>query len=169
MVWQYAATVSSTALLVLTMGNDETNLILLQYAIKFYQYLDEQARENEYHERVFTGKVSEAYKAVGASSAYHSGIRKLLIESGSVTVLKRGTGKQDSEWLLNGLDENILSVPLTPPGAAATMGAQVERRLQTLEAWRETTGGINIAEALRNIESRLTQLEAGNTGTGGKD
>lgn len=151
------------------MSNDETNLTVLQYAIKLYQYLDELAEVNEYHERVFTGKVSEAYKAVGASSTYHSDIRKLLIDSGSITVIQRGTGKQASEWALNGLDENILAVPLTPLGTAATMRAEVERRVRSLEAWRETTGGINIAEALRNIELRLSKVESQMQQTGGKD
>ena len=147
----------------------EPNYTIIRYAVLFYQYLDERAEVNEYHERVFTGSVGEAYKAVGASSTYHSDIRKLLIDSGSVTVLQRGTGKQPSEWVLNGLDENILAVPLTPPDRAATVGAQVERRVRTLEAWRETTGGINIAEALRNIELRLGRLEAHVTEAGGKD
>ena len=170
MVWQYADIVSLTA--TVTMSNDETNPTVLKYAIQLYQYLDERAEVNQYHEHVFTGRVGEAYKAIGASSTYHSDIRKLLIESGSVTVLQRGTGKQASEWVLNGLDENILVVPLTPPEPGATMGVQVDRRLAALESWRETTGGINIAEALRNMESRLTKLEGqvyGKSGTGGKD
>ena len=148
---------------------DEPTPAVLAYAILFYQYLDEQAEVNEYLERVFTGSKGEAYKAVGASSTHHSDIRRLLIESGSITELQRGTGKQDSIIVLNGLDENILAVPLTPPGRAATLPVGVARRLAALESWRETTGGINIQQALRNIELRLSKVESHVQGTGGKE
>jgi hypothetical protein len=157
-IWEYMTTVAIPA--------------RLRYAVEFYLILDKLAEENEYHERVFTGSMMKAYRQLGASSTYWTQIRKILVDSGSITILQRGTGNQASIIVLNGLDEKISAEALTRPARAATVGAEVERRVRTLEAWRETTGGINIAEALRNMERRLTKLEGkadSESVTGGKD
>jgi hypothetical protein len=131
--------------------------------------LSERAKLNEYHELVFTGSLTKLYQELGASTSYYSPIRKLLVDSGAIEITQRGTRSQVSEVTVKQLSENISPDPLTAARPAATMGVEVDRRLASLEAWRETTGGLNIAEALRNMESRLSRLESLQPQTGGKD
>jgi hypothetical protein len=134
---------------------------VLSHAAKFYVAMQELAKPNEYHEQIFTGGMLAVYRETGASNSYYSRIRKVLVDSESITILQRGTGRQASEVRLNGLDENIFAIPLTPPGRGAILGSEVDRRLASLESWRGTTGGLNIAEVLRNFESRIARLESG--------
>jgi hypothetical protein len=150
---------------------EQITVAILDYAIKLYALLDERAEENEYHERIFTGKISDLYKEIGASTAYYSRIRKLLIDNGSIELMQRGTGSQPSQLKLHRpleVDEIISDMPLTEEKISATMGVELIRRLELLEAWRETTGGLNIAEAFRDMERRLTRLEGQVTGKPGK-
>jgi hypothetical protein len=149
-----------------------TTEAIAEYARQLYNLMDSLAKENEYHERVFTGSITDLYKDIGASTSYYTAIRKFLLDAELITILQRGNAKQQSQVRLNELSENILRKPLTAAPRAATMGADVQRRLERLEAWRETTGGLNIAEALRNIEDRVTRLEGNSDSdsvTGGKN
>lgn len=140
-----------------------------KYAAEFYNLMDSRAEENQYHERIFTGSLTKLYRELGASTAYYTRIRKVLIESGAIEILVRGNGKQPTQIKLN---QNISDQGLTARPPSATVGVEVERRLAALESWRETTGGLNIAEVLRNMESRLSELERkanAESVTGGKD
>lgn len=139
-----------------------------EYAKKFHALLTERAELNEYGELVFHGSLTKLYDELGASTTYYTPIRSALIETQSIEITKQGAGKQLSEVTVKELSEKISPDPLTPAPDAATLTAGVERRLLRLEAWRETTGGLNIVEALRNMELRLSKLEAHVGETGGK-
>jgi hypothetical protein len=58
-------------------------------------------------------------------------------------------------------DENYSEEGLTSPAERATLVASLEKRVAILEAWRVALGGgeMNIAEALRNHELRLSRVE----------
>lgn len=112
----------------------------------------------------FTGKLTDIWNSVGASQTFYSKVRKLLLDEGCITVVERGSRNVPSVIVLNH------PPPDAPPEAereaanphltrAATL-ARVEGRVKALEGWRESTGGINIAEALRNFEKRLSRVEA---------
>ena len=146
-----------------------SSYVVGEYAKRFYTLLKERAELNEYQELVFKGSLTKAFKQIGASSSYYSPIRKLLLESGSIEITQRGAGSQLSEVRVNELNENIFSEPLTGGSGRGTVGVdELGARVARLEAWRETTGGLNIAEALRNIEDRVLRLESLTGGKNGK-
>jgi hypothetical protein len=131
--------------------------------------------------RVYHGKVTEVFNQLGISMSYYTPIRRFLTTNGCIEMVKRGGRGLASDVLLRHPPPEPLAEPvepvestatdapesivkiapehLTPRRHLATLMAEVEGRLDRLEAWRETTGGVNIAETMRNHESRITQLE----------
>jgi len=129
-----------------------------------WEYLNDHAELNEYQELIFTGNVSEAYRYTGASNASYSRIRKLLLEYGVVRIHQVGNRHQPSIIEITGsLPPGDLLPPehLTERTSSATMVVEVERRVKSLQAWRESLerGGLDIAKVLQDFELRLTRLE----------
>jgi hypothetical protein len=137
----------------------ETESAVIKYARVLYAILDSYAVDNEYGERIYTGFISEAYKDLGASSSYYTRIMRILVKVGAIEQVQRGARTQPSVIWLKGMPEEISPEGLTTAREAATLLAELERRTSALESWRETTGGLNIQEAFRNMENRLSKLE----------
>lgn len=150
------------------------------YARQFYDLLVEQSKleklppEDTEH-RVWRGKLLEAFIELGASQIYYSRIRNIFLEYGCVTYVIRGTKAYPSVLILNWpppeeISQDLLTGP-SKGGTVQTLAEAVEemtRRLRAVEDWRETTtGGLNIGEALRDLEKRLAKLE-GNATNGAK-
>jgi hypothetical protein len=142
-------------------------------AFAFYKYMEERSYVNEHQERQFKGNLIKAYKEAGGHMGWYSEVRKLL-ESPELDpcmlLVQKGNPHQPSivnlyhppspDW------GNFTRGDLTDPPTAATI---LEARTERLEAWRESLGGVNLAEVLRNFEMRITRLE-NKTGEGtGKD
>jgi hypothetical protein len=141
----------------------------VRFAREFYELLERDAKPEiidgtEYS--VWRGKLTELYGELKITNKYYTPIRALLVQTASITILEAGARNRVSTVILNKplpppdeLAPILAGLDLTGTRPAATIG-EVEARLVALEVWRETTGGINIQEALRNIESRLVRLEA---------
>jgi hypothetical protein len=137
---------------------EEKELAIATHARRLYDAMLERSyQEDDVH--VFVGKVTELFNQLGISSAYYSRIRRMLIQSGSIQIVKRGARGVGSEVRLYRPPEDFTFEGLTHGANPATLLVELETRVRRLEAWRESQGGINISQALRNHENRLSQLE----------
>jgi hypothetical protein len=144
-----------------------------ELALDFYRYLEEHSEVNEYEERQFKGNLMDAYLAVGGHRAWYSAIRKIL-ESPELDpcIVYQQRGNPHQSTIINLYHPpspdwgNLTAGDLTDTRGAAILIAEVQDRVQRLEAWRESLGGVNLAEVLRNFEMRLTRLENKTGGTG---
>lgn len=153
----------------------EPELAPVRYAREFYAILEADAVEEQTGDQFLTvwrGKLTDVFNKVGATNKYYSTIRSILLKSGSITIVEAGARNRDSTVVLNHAPpdgDEIAKLGLTGARPAGKMWEGMAQRLSALEGWRETTGGINIAEALRDMERRLTRLEGKpKTKTGGK-
>src|SRR5215831_11578713 len=125
-----------------------------------YEELEKRAKLNDNGELLFIGNITEVHHFLGISTSMYSRIRRILMEAGSVEVLQRGTGAQPSIAILHGApDPELFTLEvLTAPRRLATLVAQLEKRCERLEKWRESMP-LNLQEALREHETRLNELE----------
>lgn len=141
----------------------------LGYAHKFYEKLAERATTETVEDIfgnpqkdvvVFRGKLTDVFSELKIAQPYYVKIRRILMDYNCVTYLQRGTKAYDSVLILNHPPpEEIAPEVLTSAAKSATLG-EMARRLRALEDWRETTaGGLNIGEALRNMEVRISKVE----------
>jgi hypothetical protein len=139
---------------------------VLTHAKRLYEAMLEQSYpEDEVH--VFVGKVTELFRELGISTAYYSRIRRLLIKNGCIQIVKRGARGLGSEVRLYHPPEDFTIGDLTPTRNYATLILELDNRLRRLEGWRDSQGGLNTGEALRNHENRLSHLEADKQGKSG--
>lgn len=147
----------------------------LVYAHKFYDALVELATPElipgegiDSEVLVFRGKLMDVFQSLGLSATYYSRIRRIFIKYDCVTYLQRGTRSYDSVLVLHRpppTAENISAADLTDDPSGGTMSAmaerldELEREVSILTQWRESLGGLNILEALRDIEKRLPKRE----------
>jgi hypothetical protein len=139
---------------------------IYRHALRVYEIMDKQSFSNSFGERAFSGKLKDVFEEAGVSKAYYRPIRQLLDSPDldpCITILERGNASQRTLILLNHPPPPewgvITPKDLTAPAIDATMVADLAARVERLEAWRETLGGVNLAEALRNFESRISRLE----------
>lgn len=140
-----------------------------QHIKRVYEIMYERSELNEYDERIFTGKLSRVFQESGASSTYYSPIRELLLSplnDPCIEIRQRGNVSQSSIILLRHPPPDdwseVTHRDLTRRGGRATLGLEVEggaARLERLEKWRESIGGVNLSEFIRTTESRLSALE----------
>jgi hypothetical protein len=147
-------------------STEENELAPVRYARQFYELLKAEAQletTDGTELMVWRGKLTDVFRELKVTSKYYTTIRAILTKTGSITIVETGSRNRPSIVVLNHPPpslQKINNLGLTGTAPAATMMAELQRRISTLESWRETQGGINIAEALRNIEDRLTKLEA---------
>lgn len=136
-------------------------------ALELYEAMVERAETREVGDEKFLlyeGQYSHLFNQVVGNLTYYTPIRKILIETGSVSLVQRGNKNRDTVFVLHHAPPPQDEWPqdLTGVGVSATMRVEFEKRLASLEAWRENlTGGgkLNLLEALRNFEDRLSKLE----------
>jgi hypothetical protein len=145
----------------------------VKFAREFYELLDKAATVEEVDGselRVWRGKLTEVFKELESSSKYYTPIRSLLTQSGAITIVEAGSRNRDSTVVLNHplpTYVDLVDGGLTTAPSRATLLA-IAQRVSALEGWRETMGGINIAEALMNMEQRIVKLESKAGGRNGK-
>lgn len=139
---------------------------LFQHTTNIYKYMEENSELNSLGERLYVGSIQEAVRSAGASSRYYTAIRKLLgspPDDPCIDIVQRGNTYQPSIVLLKHPPpegwEKIPPSALTQPAVSATLIAELTEKVEQLQAWRESLGGMNIAEAMINFENRLRRLE----------
>jgi hypothetical protein len=135
---------------------------LFQHAESFYDALDERAKDevwnNELHVRVFRGRVSTIFRSLGISQTYYGRVKSGLVESGCVTFNKTGSRSQESEVLLH--HRPIEVEFLRRQGRPLTKSLELAIVTQRLGGIETLVGGINVVEALAELESRLRQQDS---------
>jgi hypothetical protein len=145
-------------------------LAAVKYAREFFEILSRGAKPEKIDGAelsVWRGKLTEVFKQLEAPNKYYTPVRAILTKTGTITIVEAGSRNRDSILVLNrnlpppaDLAPILAELDLTGARPSATLWVEMERRVSALEAWRETAGGINIAEALRDFEVRLTRMEA---------
>jgi len=155
----------------MTEANIEVGQATAVFAKQFYELLLERAKEElvgDTSALVFRGKLTEIYDTMGISGVYYTRIRKIFRKYDCVTYVERGTKAYDSVVVLNHpppAPEILTEDDLTDREGDATLKAVAERLdeaeavTEKLENWYNGLGGLNIVEAFRNFERRLTKLE----------
>jgi len=112
---------------------------------------------------VYEGYFSRLFRAVVNNPKYYTPIRTILTsgEDPSITILQTGNAHAPSIVVLNHRPPAQESWPedLTGVPKSATLWVELDRRLSAVESWRETTGGTNFTDILRNFEGRISKLE----------
>jgi hypothetical protein len=140
---------------------------LYEATAKAYRLMEEQSEYNEFDELIFQGHFTRVFQQCGASSRWYTAIRKLLdtpTTDPCITVHQRGNVHQPSIIRLNHPPseswEKISADDLTGDREHAMLLAEVEAKVNRLDAWRESIGKeVNLSEALRNLEDRVSRLE----------
>lgn len=133
---------------------------IIRHITTFYDLLEQDAVTEKVDGsslRIFRGKVTGIYRESGIPQSYYSEVFRQLEMQGCITFLQRGSKSVSSVIVLHRPPTESDYVPpiksdLTNPERYANIREDVEG-LKTL------VGGVNIAEALRTIETRLDQLE----------
>ena len=123
---------------------------------------------------IFEGSLTDVYDESGASKGYYSEIRELLTANQSIIMLERGTTRGPSKILVQPTHSppleyskggaNVKSrLPLTEIASKLlTVEAEAATLRESIEVLAARLGGLNIAKALENHESRISRLEAQN-------
>jgi len=133
---------------------------LLENATALYRAMDEAATTETLDgldTRVFDGSIVRAYRSLDISQAYYSEVRRALIESNCITILRRGSRHNGSRVVLHKEpDESSLVSYETLGLTDGPSAAIVYRELKDL---RRLIGSISIPDALVNIERRLVEMD----------
>lgn len=137
-----------------------TEPAISRYARLFYDELHARSENN-----IFVGSITKAWASIGASNSYYTKVRAVLLKQECITIEARGAGGSPTVVRLLRPPEILLPEDLTTEREAARLSAaQAEKRIEALE---KRLKGVNITEALRDIETRLSKLEQ-TGGTNGK-
>jgi hypothetical protein len=135
---------------------------VFQHAHTFYTAMDERANDeiwdNGAEVRVFRGKVTIVFRSLEISQSYYGRVKTALIESGCISFAQVGSRGNPSTILLHhppSSDEFSLREdrPLTKNVEAAMLS-------QRMDGIENRLGGMNVVEALANVESRLRDLDS---------
>ena len=140
---------------------------LEKYLQETYAELEKQAKPRKVQGKevlVYEGHYTRLFNRAVGNPTYYTAIRKILVETESVSIIQKGHRGQTTVMVLNhkppGPDE--WPEDLTSEQLPAMLRAEFEQRVTALEAWRETTTGggkLNILQVLRNFEGRIAELE----------
>lgn len=152
----------------LSMPLERPTTPVVKNAITLWDAMKDRADQRDEDVFIYHGKVTELFRELGIPTMYYSAIRRFLVHCGCIEMVKRGARGTGSEVRLlhRPVPEDstaeivkIASERLTVGPESATLSVEFERRIRRLEKWRETLGGLNIAEAFRNQEMRIADLQ----------
>jgi hypothetical protein len=131
-----------------------------KYTLEFFNLLKERATietVDGVQILVYKGAVTKLFKLMGISQSYYSKINSALKELGCISVAKRGARGVDTILYLyhepNEMEFLILKAnPLTSSPGAAKLTEQVALLDKLL-------GGLNVVDAVENLDRRLKDLE----------
>jgi hypothetical protein len=133
---------------------------LLEHATALYRALDAAATTeivNGKETRVFRGSIVECFRSTKVSQAFYSGVRRGLINSESITIIRQGSRSAESIIVLHREpDEESL---VTNETLGLTNDSEAGIVFQELKDLRHLIGSISIPDALVNIEQRLQEFD----------
>ena len=132
---------------------------LLDHATALYRALDAAATTETVdgsEARVFRGSIVKVFRSLDISQYYYSEVRKGLIDSDSITIVKQGSRNVESVIVLH--KEPSESSLLTMETLGLTSDAEAAIVYQELRDLKRLIGSISIPDALVNIERRLQEM-----------
>lgn len=137
----------------------------VNHCITVYNALDDRAKIHDLKSgdkaRVFAGSYTEVFKATGLSRTYYTSTRRALEKHNAILIIQKGSRGADTVIALRGLPENWEidgwnDGRLTKPPEYDRLRIEVQEQLADI---KKDTGGINVAAALMQFESRVEKLE----------
>jgi hypothetical protein len=127
-------------------------------ATMLYDHLDSKAVDED-GGRFFRGSIVAAYDELGISHSHYSTVQRLLVVSGAMELIQRGARGIESVYLLHGRPDpdKLRKLSLTKPDNRATVA--LEQRVADIQ---RQIGGLDIVQALADLEKRLGELESTN-------
>ena len=107
--------------------------------------------------RVFRGSIVRTYRSLDISQSYYSEVRRDLIDSDSITIIRQGSKNAQSVIVLH-KEPDEESLP-TNESLGLTHDAEAAIVLQELNDLKRLIGSISIPDALVNIERRLQEMD----------
>lgn len=134
---------------------------LVKHSQAIYDLLESKSTKEKLDGRnlpVFRGKLYETFRESGVSQGYYTPIFRALEDGHYITIVQRGNRSVDSVVVLfeRPTDEMDLTGASRP---ARVSPDELEGIRQEVSQIRQSLGGLNIVEALDNLERRLTKLE----------
>lgn len=134
-----------------------TNDKIFEVASDFYDELHKLSKKEEVNGEtfdIFRGTMTEVWDRVSNSQSYYVPVMSFLRDYGYLTLVQRGTRSRESVVAFHARPsrEDLDELDLTIPSPLATMQADIQKL-------SERFGGIDIVEAFKNIEGRLSKLE----------
>jgi len=131
------------------------------HSLKFYDALIDHSRlevlSGGLNLQVFRGSLTDVYNGLGIPKAYYSETIGVLKKHLCIEVIQRGSRTTESVVVLHRPPERMFFVRT---GEDDLTDAEDFAKLVTeFEKFRETLGGVNIAEALVAIDRRFTEVE----------
>ena len=129
---------------------------IVRHCATIYATLLAQARkEGEFV--IWRGKITKMYAETGVPQSYYSAVFKQLEDQGCITYAQKGTRSVESVLVLD--HEPTPEGFIPPPPSPLTDPERYANLREDVEALKILVGGINIAEALIEIERRLKEVE----------
>jgi len=133
---------------------------LYEHTTALYRSLDAAATTeivNDREARVFRGSIVRAFRGLGISQGYYSEVRKGLVETESITIIRRGSRNSPSVIVLHREPDKKTLEAIE--SSELTNDSEVAILLQELRDVKRLIGSISIPDALMNIEQRLQAIE----------
>lgn len=133
----------------------------INHCIKMYEALNDRATDKELEDgktaRIFAGSYFECWKSTKIAQTYYSPVRKALERHEAISILQKGGRSADTVIHLRGLPD-AWDVDGWNDSVSLTKTRSYARMVSDVEETKRLVGGINIPEALREVERRLDAL-----------
>lgn len=136
----------------------------INHCIKMYNALDERATDKQVESdgktttaRIFAGSYFECWKSTRIAQTYYSPVRKALERHEAIHILQKGGRSTDTVIHLRGLPDTW-DVDGWNDAVGLTKTRTYARLVADVQETKKLVGGINIPEALIEVERRLDAL-----------
>lgn len=137
----------------------------IQHCIELYNALDDRAQIKELESggqaRVFSGSYTDVFHSTGLSRTYYTSTRKALEKNNAILILQKGSRGADTVVVLRGLPETWdIEGWNDGSGKVLTNAPDYATLRSDVDEIKKLLGGINVASALLEFQSRVEALEA---------
>lgn len=131
------------------------------YALELYKLMEANAENTSDGYAVFTGSISKMYDGLGISKQHYTRIMMALVEAGAIQYMQRGNVRQPTVLRLYGEPTLLKLVEVLEINTQFRREKKsvLEQRVDALE---RSVAGLNVKEALLNLDNRVKEIEAKN-------
>lgn len=111
-------------------------------------------------EGLYEGNLTDLYKTLDIPLGQYSHVRRVLFDTGCLTIIRRGSRAEPSLIQVNRPPEPEDLTLGSEAGRLSLSAEEMSERLERLEVWRAGFQDMNIIAVLINQEKRISKLEA---------